>query len=148
MNRALALHTLSLANVHNNRVFISSVPMYCNLYAPICWFPQHIGNFMVSEFVYRDHSRNDADALHRHVNHINSRNDVLEFAKSSIVAVFDVWILFGLRRPWLLNIKHRMITANDSRIFTSLRTKTWKRIFTSLFAKIFKLVFSSSQRSG
>ena len=45
---------------------------------------------MVSEFVYRDHSRNDVYALHRHVNHVNSRNDVFEFAKSSIVMVFGV----------------------------------------------------------
>ena len=45
---------------------------------------------MVSEFVYRDHSRNDACALHSHVNHVNSRNGVLESAKSSIVVVSGV----------------------------------------------------------
>ena len=45
---------------------------------------------MVAEFVYRDHSRNDACVLYRHVNQVNSRNDVLEFAKSSIVVVFSV----------------------------------------------------------
>ena len=45
---------------------------------------------MESELVYRDHSRNDAYALHRYINLVNSRNDVLEFAKSSIVVVFSV----------------------------------------------------------
>ena len=30
---------------------------------------------------------------------VNSRNDVLEFAKGSIVVVFGVSILFDLRRP-------------------------------------------------
>ena len=51
---------------------------------------------MVSEFVCCDHSRNDplvfflAYALHRHVNHVNSKNDVLEFVKSSIVVVLGV----------------------------------------------------------
>ena len=45
---------------------------------------------MVSELVYRDHLRNDAYALHRHVNLVNSMNDVLELAKSPIVMVCGV----------------------------------------------------------
>ena len=45
---------------------------------------------MVSKLVSRDHSRNDAYAFHRHVIHVISRNDVLEFAKRSIVVVFGV----------------------------------------------------------
>ena len=54
---------------------------------------------MVSEFVYRDHSRKDACALHRHANHVNSRNDDLEFAKGSIIVVFGVRFIFDLRSP-------------------------------------------------
>ena len=48
---------------------------------------------MVSGFVFRDYSKNDAlvflvvYALHRR---FNSRNDVLEFARSSIAVVFGV----------------------------------------------------------
>ena len=43
---------------------------------------------MVTEFVYRDHSRNDAYALHLQVKPDNFRDNVLKFAKSSIAVVF------------------------------------------------------------
>ena len=54
---------------------------------------------MVAEFVYRDYSRNDACVLYRHVNHVNSRNDVLEYRY-----VLLVYSLFVLKRILLVLI--------------------------------------------
>ena len=46
--------------------------------------------FIASEFICRTHLENDAYAHLLFVNHVHIGNDVLEFAKSSVVVIFGV----------------------------------------------------------
>ena len=109
VERALVRYKLALAyilsrvlNSSYSSGFARHVPFYCHLYATVLLMSTACRRTLCdrnSIFVIFQEMTRLLFLVYAPYCHVNSGNDVLEFAMSSIVVVFGVWILFDLRRP-------------------------------------------------